>query len=92
MNGRGLRFECERMLQEDLLVLVIKRESETVVWGEKERFRIRGVQMDNLRGWLGIRIVDGMPYIWLTELCGRKKEAGERIENSVFPLFEHIEE
>ena len=29
--------------------------SETVLWKEKERSRIRVVQMDNLRGLLGIR-------------------------------------
>ena len=32
--------------------------SETVIWKEKERSRIRTVQMDNLRCLLGIRRMD----------------------------------
>ena len=35
--------------------------SETMIWREKERFRIRGVQMDSLRGLLGIRSMDRFP-------------------------------
>ena len=27
----------------------------TMIWREKERFRIKSVQMDNLRGLLGVR-------------------------------------
>ena len=29
--------------------------SETMIWRKKERSRIRGVQMDNLKGLLGIK-------------------------------------
>ena len=29
--------------------------NETLLWKEKERSRIKAVQMDNLRGFLGIR-------------------------------------
>ena len=32
--------------------------SETVVWREKERLKIRTLQMDNLRGLLGVRRMD----------------------------------
>ena len=35
--------------------------SETMVWREKERSRIRAVQIDNLRGMLGVRRMDRMP-------------------------------
>ena len=36
-------------------------DSETMTWREKERSRIRGVQMDNLRGLLGIRRMYRIP-------------------------------
>ena len=32
--------------------------NEKMIWREKERFRIRAVQMKNLRGLLGIRRMD----------------------------------
>ena len=32
--------------------------SETILWMEKERSRVRAVQMDNLRRLLGIRSMD----------------------------------
>ena len=32
--------------------------NETMIWREKERFRIKVVQMNNLRGLLGIRRMD----------------------------------
>ena len=35
--------------------------SETMVWKEKEKSRIRAVQIDNLRGLLGIRRMDRVP-------------------------------
>ena len=38
-----------------LLVLVFMYGSETVLWKEKEISRVRAVEMDNLRGLLGIR-------------------------------------
>ena len=34
---------------------VLMYDSETMIWKEKERSRIWDVQMDNLRGLLGIR-------------------------------------
>ena len=36
-------------------------DSETMIWKEKERSRIRAVDMDNLRGQLGIRRMDKLP-------------------------------
>ena len=43
------------VLHETLLVPVLKYGSETMLWKEKKRSRVRAVQMDNLRGLLGIR-------------------------------------
>ena len=47
-----MQFECARVLPETLFVLVLMYGSETMLWKEKERSRIRDVQMDNLRGLL----------------------------------------
>ena len=54
-------FEYTRGLHESLLVLVLTYSSETMIWREKERSRIRAVQMGNLRGLLGIRRMDKVP-------------------------------
>ena len=42
-------------------------------WKDKERSRIRAVQMDNLRGLLGIRRRDRIPNARIRELCGVTK-------------------
>ena len=47
VNARELQLET-------LLVPVLMYGSETRIWKEKERSRIRaGIQIDNLRGWVG---------------------------------------
>ena len=46
------------VLHETLLVPLLMHGSETILWKNKERSRIRAVQMDNLRGLLGIRKMD----------------------------------
>ena len=43
------------VLHETLLVSVLTYGSEAMLWKEMERSRIMAVQMDNLRGLLGIR-------------------------------------
>ena len=45
-------------MHETLLVPVLMYGSETTLCKEKEGSRIRDVQMDNLRGLLGIRRMD----------------------------------
>ena len=55
VNTRSLQLECVRVLHESLLVPVLTYGSETMIWKEKERSRIRAVQMENLRGLMGIR-------------------------------------
>ena len=45
--------------------------SETMI--RKEKSRIRVVQMDNLRGFLGIRKMDRFLNTWIRELCGVMK-------------------
>ena len=46
-------------------MLVIAME---LIWKKKNRFRMRAVHMDNLRGLLGIRRMDKVPNTQLREL------------------------
>ena len=50
VNARDFQLECARILSETLLVLLFMYGSETMLWKEKERSRIKPVQMDNLLG------------------------------------------
>ena len=59
------------VLHETLLVLVLKYDSETVLWKEKERSRIRA---DNPRGWVGSLIL-----VWNRKLCRVKKGLDEGV-------------
>ena len=68
VNARDLQLECARVLHETLLIPVVMYGSETMSWKEKERFKIRAVQMDNLRRWLGIRRMGRVPNARLREL------------------------
>ena len=54
INTRNLQLECARVLHETLPIPLFMNDSETILWEEKERSRLRGVQMNNLRGLLGI--------------------------------------
>ena len=78
------------MLHETLLVPVLMYDSETMLWKE-ERSRIRVVQMDNLRGLLGIRRMDRVPNARIRELCVVKKGLDERIDECVLRCFGHVE-
>ena len=46
----------------------------------EEISRNRTVQMDNLRGLLGIRRMDKVPNARIRELCGVRKGLDERID------------
>ena len=54
-------------------------DSETMTWREKERSRIRSVQMDNLKGLLVIRRMDKVPNARIRQLCGLTKGVDEKI-------------
>ena len=43
--------------------------SETMIWIEKERSRIKDVQVDNLRGLLSIRRMDRVLNAWIKGFC-----------------------
>ena len=68
-----LQLECARVLHETLLVPVLMYGSETMLWREKERSRVRAVQIDNLRRLLGIRKMDRVPNARVRELWGVKR-------------------
>ena len=91
LNAKDLQLGCARFLHETLFVPVLMYGSETVFLKEQERSRIRAVQMDNLRGFLGIRRMDRVRNAWIRELCGVKKVLDERIYESVHWWFGHVE-
>ena len=64
--------------------------SETILW-KQERFRIRVVQRDNLRGLLGIRMMDRAPNARMRELCGVTKRLVEMIDEGFLRWFGHVE-
>ena len=66
-------------------------DSETMLWKKKERSRIRALQMDNLRGLLGIRRMDRVPNERIRQLRGLAKGLDERIDKGVLRWFGHVE-
>ena len=65
VNDRGSRLECATFLDQTLFLPLLMYDSETIIWRKKERSRFRAVQMDNLRGLLGIMRVDAR----IRDLC-----------------------
>ena len=57
--------------------------SSTIIWKEKERSRIKAVQMDNLRGLLGIRKMSKIPNVQIMELCRLTKGVNERTDENI---------
>ena len=56
------------MFLEALLLPILLYGSETMVWREKERSRIRVLKVDSLRGLLGIRGMDRVPNAQIREM------------------------
>ena len=79
------------VLHEILLVPLLRYGNETMLWKKKERSRVKAIQMDNLRGLLGIRRMDGIPNARIRELCGVRKRPDERIDEGVLSWFGHVE-
>ena len=52
---------------------------------------IRSVQMDNIRGLLGIRRMDKVPNARISQLCGVTKGVDEKIDEGVLRLLGHVE-
>ena len=55
VNTRVLQLECARGLHEELLVPVLLYGCASMIWRETERSGFRAVQMNSLRGLLGVR-------------------------------------
>ena len=91
VNARSLRLECARVLHEPLLVLFLMYSSETMIWKEKERHRIRTVKMDTLSGFLGDRNMDKVLNAWIRELCGMMKWKDGRIDEGILRWFYPME-
>ena len=91
VNAMDLQVECPRVLHETLFAPFLIYGSETVLWKEKERSRVRTVQTDNLRGLLGIRRMDMVPNTRIRELCGVKRGLDESIGEGVLRWFGHVE-
>ena len=83
VNTRDLKIACARVFPETLLVHVLTYGSEIMLWKEKERPRVRAVQMDNLIDFLVIRRMDSDPNARIRELCGGTKGVDERIDECV---------
>ena len=86
VNAMGLQLECAGVLHESLLVRVLTYGSEAVMGGR----RIRVVQMENLRGVLGIRRIDKIPNARIKERRVTKG-ANVRINEGVLRWFDHVE-
>ena len=86
VDARSLQLECVRVMHESLLMPVLTYSSETMIWKQKERSRIRALQIDNLRGLLGIRRRDKILNAWISELCGMMKKVENRIEDVLWWL------
>ena len=84
-------FICIAVRHETLLVPVYMYSSETMLWKEKERSRVRAVQMDNIRGLLGIRRMYRVPNAEIRELCRVKKGLDEWIDEGALRWFGHEE-
>ena len=86
VNARDWQLECARIFHETFLVPFLMYGSEMVLWKEKERSRIKAVQMDNLRGLLGVSRMDRAPNVRIKELCRVKKGL-----EGVLRWFGHVE-
>ena len=80
-----MQLQCARVLHETLLVPVpvLVPGSDTMLWKEKERYRVRVVQMDNFKVLLGIRRMDRVPNTRIREWFGVMKGVDKRIHEGV---------
>ena len=72
-------------------MLVLMYGSESMIWKEEERSRIRAVQMGKIRSLLCIKRMYRVRNAWIMELCGMAERVDERIEEDVLHWFSHVE-
>ena len=80
---------CKCIWNVTLHTPVLMYDSEAMLWKEKERSRIRAVQMD--KGLLSIRSMDIVPNARIRELYGVKKRVNKRIDEGVLWWFVQVE-
>ena len=73
------------------MVPVLTYGSETIIWKENDRSRIWTVQINNLRGLLGIRRRDKVPNARIRQLCRVAKGVDENIYEGILRCFGHME-
>ena len=79
------------VLHEALLVPVLSYDNETMLRKKEERCRIRAVQLDNLRGFLGIRKMDRVLNARIWELCRVMKGVDKRNDKGDLLWYGHVE-
>ena len=77
---RSLQLQCATVLHESLLLPVLMYGSETMIWKEREKSRIRAVQIRELCGVM--KGVDKRIYEGVLRWFGHM----ERIENERIPI------
>ena len=60
VKDRGLHLECAKVLHAGLLMPVLLYGRETMISRENQRSRIKAVQIDILRGLLGLERMHGL--------------------------------
>ena len=90
VNVKGMSVECARILHESILVPTLVYGSETMVWKERDRRRVGAVQMDNLRGMLGIRRIDKVRNECIREVYGIEKGLNEVITENILRWYGHM--
>ena len=80
---------CARVLHETLPVPDLKYSSETMIWKEEKRSRIRTVQMNKIRSLLGIGRMGIVPDAPIKKLYGMAKGVNERIEGDFLHCYSH---
>ena len=85
-------LQLARVLYETFVLSLLMYGSETTLWKENGRSRIRALQMENLRSLLGIRRMDKTQNSRIRELCGVTKGVNERIDDGILWLFTHMEQ
>ena len=83
VNDRSLQLKFARVLHKSLLVPVLTYGRETVIWREKEKSWIRAVQVDNLKGLLGIRKMDRVSNAQIRQLYRVMKGVDKWIDKGV---------
>ena len=76
VNGSGLTSVCRDTAYRSYSFLFFNVWKRDCGMGEKERARIKAVEMHKLRGLLGIRIIEILPKVWVGKLRGVKKGVG----------------